>query len=86
MTIKQVPLSALARNKLASMAYEQWSVSYESLKAVKALTWESAGKFCPKAEWPQYHTSMVINAEKELAEAAAVKDEICKWSPIVMGE
>ena len=81
----QVDLDAEARNELAAMAYARWSTAFETLKAAKALSWESAGKFCPKAEWPQYHASMLDTADKEFALATRLKAAICPFSPLVIG-
>lgn len=80
---RQVPLSARARLELASMAYGRWSTAYDAVKATKALTWESSGRFCPKGEWPSYHAEMTKNAEKELELAAVLKAEICPHSPLL---
>lgn len=81
--IKQVPLSAKARLELASMAYGRWAKAYDALKEAKALTWESAGKFCPKEEWPLYHADMVKTAQAELDLTTALKAEICPHSPLM---
>lgn len=78
-----VPLTAKARLELASMAYVRWAKAYDAMKEVKALTWDSAGRFCPKGEWPLYHAAMVKTAQTELDLATALKDEICPHSPLM---
>ena len=80
-----IDLDAEARMDIASLVYGHWSSAFDELKAAKALTWESAGKFCPKADWPEFHKGMVMTAEKKLAKAAHMKDSICKFSPLVYG-
>lgn len=84
--IINIPYDATVRNELASMVYERYCRAYNNLKITKTLTWESTNKFCPKNEWPQYHTTMIASAEKKLAIALMLKDKICKYSPFVIGE
>jgi hypothetical protein len=67
------------------MAYARWSKAYDDLKAAKALTWESAGRFCPRAEWPLYSAAQIEDAEKELAKAERLKAAICPFSPLMEG-
>ena len=81
-----IELDAESRFELASMAYDRWSNAFEAHKKAKQLTWESVNKFCPKNEWPDYHKSMVAEAEKELNKATKLKDAICKYSPLITGE
>lgn len=82
----QVDLDAEARLELASMAYERWSKAWETAKLVRAETWESAGKFCPKADWPQFHEARRKSASDELDKAERVKKAICPFSPLILGE
>lgn len=79
---KQVPLSAETRLELASMAYARWSAAFDAHKAAKAETWESAGRFCPRDEWPLFHARRLNAARTELDKAARIKDEICPHSPL----
>jgi hypothetical protein len=79
-------LDAKTRLEIASMVYNRWCKAYDEIKKVKALTWESTGKFCPKEEWPLYQKDMLENAEKELALALKLKDDVCKYSPLVTQE
>jgi len=81
-----VDLNARTRLELASMVYSRWCQAYDKLKEVKALTWESAGKFCPKEDWNAYHLDMQFTAQKELDLATNLKDVICKLSPLVSEE
>ena len=82
----QIELDAEARLVLASLAYTAWEQAWEAHKAVKAETWESARRFCPHNEWPQYHASGLKNAQAKLDEATRVKNAICPHSPLVTGE
>lgn len=82
----QCELSAEARNELAAMAYARWSDAFENLKEIKAATWESMDRFCPKADWPSFKEAMRQTAEKEFDLASRLKAEICKYSPLVCGE
>lgn len=79
-------LSPKARLEIASMVYSRWSRAFDSLNNTKALTWESQHKFCPKADWPLFHKSMIEKAQKEFDLATELKNEICKYSPLVAGE
>jgi hypothetical protein len=79
-------LDAFTRNELASMVYARWSSAFENLKKTKSLTWESTGKFCPRAEWPSYHETMLAGAQKELEYASRLKETVCKYSPLICGE
>jgi hypothetical protein len=85
MTTVSVPLDAEARLELASMAYSRWCKAYDEMKGLKASTWESQGKFCPKDEWPDYHRDQLTHAANELAKATRLKDAICPHSPIIAG-
>lgn len=67
------------------MIYSRWSEAFDALKKTKSLTWESAGKFCPKTEWSLYHAEMIKQAEMEFELATKLKNDICKYSPLVMG-
>lgn len=80
-----IELDPTERLELASMAYNRWCIAFDALKTSKALTWESAGKFCPKNEWHLYHADMIKTAEKELTLAVKLKDAICRYSPLVIG-
>lgn len=82
----QCELSAEARNELAAMAYARWSDAFDILRKVKAMTWESEKKFCPKADWPNFHESMLASAQKEYDLTTRLKAEICKYSPLICGE
>jgi hypothetical protein len=82
--IVNVPLDAEARLELAAMAYSRWCKAYDYLKTIKAATWESQNKFCPKDEWPSYHAVQIQGAEAELKKAAAIKDAICPYSPLIL--
>ncbi len=84
--IKEVPLSAKARLEIASMVYSRWCNAFDALKAAEKETWESAGKFCPKDEWPQYHADRKQSALTDFSIASQLKNEMCKWSPLVLGE
>jgi hypothetical protein len=84
--IFDIPCDAIVRNELASMVYDRYCKAYDNLKITKTLTWESTNKSCPKNEWPQYHATMIANAEKELDISTMLKDKICKYSPLVIGE
>jgi hypothetical protein len=79
-------LDPKTRLEIASMVYSRWAAAFDAHKAVKAATWESAGKFCPKAEWPNYHAAQLQNAAQELELAAKLKADICPFSPLVTGE
>ena len=83
MTVVNVPLDATARLELAAMVYARWSTAFNKVKEVKALTWELAGKFCPKAEWPKYKDSMLEAALLELGTAEQLKEQVCKYSPLL---
>jgi hypothetical protein len=86
MTIIDVPLDAKARLEIASMVYSRWSLAFDSLKNTKALTWESQNRFCPKADWPFFHKSLIESAQKEFDLACKLKEDMCKYSPLVTGE
>lgn len=79
-------LDAVTRNEISSMCYSRWCKAYDEMKAVKAFTWESQNKFCPKDEWPLYHASMLEIAERELKLAEKLKADICPFSPLIKGE
>lgn len=79
-------LDAIARNELASMAYARWSMAYDNYKKTKQLTWEQNKQVCPKSDWSSFHSQMIQSAEKELELASKVKDQICKYSPLICGE
>lgn len=78
-------LDEITRTEIASMIYSRWSEAFDALKKTKSLTWESAGKFCPKTEWSLYHAEMIKQAEMEFELATKLKNDICKYSPLVMG-
>lgn len=80
-----VDLDPQARLDIAALVYKNWSESFDRLKVARALTWESAGKFCPKVEWPLYHASMVKSAEQDFMKASHMKDSFCPFSPLVIG-
>jgi hypothetical protein len=84
--IFDIPCNAIVRNELSSMVYDRYCRAYDNLKITKTLTWESTNKFCPKNEWPDYRATMIASAEKELEIATTLKDTICKYSPLVIGE
>jgi hypothetical protein len=79
----QIDLDAETRLELASMVYGRWGTAYDNQKRVQGLTWESAGKFCPKADWPEFHGSMLEAAKAEFELATRLKNAVCKHSPIV---
>lgn len=79
-------LSPTVRNELGAMAYARWSTAVDNLKKIKAATWESMDKFCPKSEWPNYHKTMIDSAETELLLAEDIKFAICKYSPLIAGK
>lgn len=81
-----VDFDAVVRNEIASMCYARWSAAFDTLKQVKALTWESNKQTCPKADWPLFHTSMLDSAQKEFDLASKLKDTVCKVSPLILGE
>lgn len=72
----QIELSDTAILALAALAHDMWTKAYDSLKEVKALTWETSGKYCPKNEWPLYHATMLENGQKELDKWANIKQEL----------
>jgi hypothetical protein len=78
-----IELDDAIRLELAAMAYKRWDLAYDALKNAKCLTWETSGKFCLKGEWPLFRASILAKAEKELATATALKNAICKYSPII---
>ncbi len=82
----QIELSPEARLEIASLVYDKWCKAYDAFKLAKTQTWESAGKFCPKSEWPLFQAKMLESAQKELDKWARLKDEVCKYSPLVIGE
>lgn len=79
-------LDPTTRLELASMVYSRWATAFDSLKAAKAMTWESQGKFCPKADWPSFHASILADAQKEFTLATKLTEDICKFSPLIAGE
>lgn len=81
----QCEFDAETRLEIASMVYNRWCIAFDKLKEVKALTWESAGKFCPKADWPSFHSDMIKTADKEMQLATRLKDSVCKYSPLIIG-
>ena len=84
-TVVNVPLDAVARNLVSSLVYQHWTECFDTLKAAKNATWESAGKFCPKAEWPLHQAVMLKNAQAAFDTATAVKEQACKFSPMIHG-
>ena len=82
--IINVPLDATARLELALMAYNRWADAFEGLKIAKLASWESSGKFCPKTDWPLFKADNIKTAEIELNKAVSVKDQICKYSPLIL--
>lgn len=84
--IKMVPLTALARLEIASLVYGEWSKAFDSLKNVKQLTWATAGKFCPKEDWPLFHKDMLQNAQANFDKWQAIRNEMCHHSPLIAGE
>jgi hypothetical protein len=84
--IIHIPLDAPCRNEIASMVYARWSDAFTKLTEVKQLTWEATNRFCPKNEWPLYHKNLIESAETELITATVLKESICKYSPLIMGE
>lgn len=82
----QIDLDPTERLEFASMAYSRWSDAFIALKAAKAATWESTGKTCPKGDWPLFHDANIKHAQKELDLATKLKDAICKYSPLIIGE
>lgn len=79
-------LDAKTRLEIASMVYSRWSEAWDNVKTVKALTWETSGKFSPKDEWPLYYADMLKHAKEELSLAEKLKADICPFSPLVTGE
>lgn len=82
----QVELDAEARLELAAMVYARWSRAWDSVKAVRAETWESTGRFCGKEDWPGFHAARTKQADEEMALAKRLREAICPYSPIVKGE
>ena len=68
----QIDLSPEAIFALSGLTQEEWTKAFDALKIVQHETWGSAGKFCPKADWPEFHARRVKNA----------KDTFQKWSAI----
>jgi len=83
-TVISVPLSAIARTQLASMAYHRWCIAHDNLKKVKTETWETSGKFCPRGDFPASHKHRILHAQEECDIATALRDEICSYSPLMM--
>jgi hypothetical protein len=86
MTIIHIPCDAETRNELSSMVYKRWTLAYDNLSAVKTLTWEATNSLYPKNEWRLYHNSALKSAERELHLAQKLKEAICQYSPLILGE
>lgn len=82
----QIELSAEARLECASLVYGKWSEAYDQLKLAKNATWENSGKTCPKGDWPLFREQNLVFAQKEYDKWSALKVEVCKYSPLVIGE
>ena len=79
-------LSPTTRLELAYMAYDRWSKAFDALKYTKTQTWEMNRQVCPKAEFPSCLALWIQTAQKELDKTTYIKDEICKYSPLVSKE
>lgn len=82
----QIELSPETRLEIASLVYDKWCKAHEAMKLAKTQTWESAGKFCPKADWPLFQARILKDSQKEFDKWTRLKDEVCKYSPLVIGE
>ena len=60
-------------------AYAMWAKEYDELEVCKIATWESQGKFCPKAEWPMFHEEQMKNAKDREMKAKKVFDELAAF-------
>jgi hypothetical protein len=82
----QIELSATARLECANLIYGKWSEAFDTLKVAKNATWETSGKTCPKSDWPLFRAHNLEHAQKEFDKWSALKEEVCKYSPLVIGE
>lgn len=82
----QIELDAKERLELASMAYARWSIAFDNVKLAKGATWEQNKQVCPKSDWIDFYNDRLKYALDELELAAKLKDAICKYSPLVIGE
>jgi len=85
MSTLSIPLDAEARLELASMAYSRWCKAWDNAKIIKSATWESQGKFCPKEDWALYHADQMKSIEEELNKSFRIREQICKFSPLMDG-
>lgn len=81
--VKEIPLSAEARLEIASLVYGKWCEAFDAKKAVAGETWVSAGKFCPRDEWPMYHEARVKKALADFEKWTRLREEVCKHSPLM---
>lgn len=82
----QIELSAEARLECASLVYAKWGESFYQLKIAKSAKWEDNKQCCPKGDWPLFYQSNLEYAQKEFDKWSALKEEICKYSPLIIGE
>lgn len=82
----QIELSPEARLEIASLVYNKWAESYDAFKAAQTATWEANKWLCPKEDWPLFRAHQMEYAEKALDKWTKLKEEVCKYSPLVTGE
>lgn len=82
----QIELSAEARLEIAALVYSKWAQSFDAFKAAKTATWENNKQVCPKGDWPLFQADQMEYAQKTLDKWTRLKEEVCKYSPLVIGE
>lgn len=69
---------------LQCLAWTAWAKACDEHKELttKRNTWESQGKFCPKAEFPEYYAVQLENAVTTLTKARVVLDAIAPYKVV----
>jgi len=81
----QCELDAEARNELAFMAYGKWTECIDMLKIAKEMQFDKRVDG-DKLSFELSKKECIRRAEENLAKAVRVKDQICKYSPLVVGQ